>query len=130
MEIRAKERLSEKLDRYIEFTRVAEVEKDDMREAVSLLVEKGRSRSSIFMDNRWDTCACLLARGYSSVVELSNDYSLWPHSRIRCTDATGSWFPQISVDMVSRVVQTRSNCLHMMQANGLQMMSYKLTQLP
>lgn len=57
-EVRAKERLGVKLDRYIDFTRASEVEKEDMKEAVLLLVEK---------------------------VEISKDYSLWPHSRMQCT---------------------------------------------
>lgn len=40
-EIRAKERLSEKLDRYLDVVKVAEMERDDLREAVIALVKKG-----------------------------------------------------------------------------------------
>ena len=40
-ERRAKERLSEKLDRYVDEIRRAEAERDEMREVVSILVEKG-----------------------------------------------------------------------------------------
>jgi len=40
-ETHAKERLSDKLDRYIGFVQAAEVEKDDLRDAVVQLVEKG-----------------------------------------------------------------------------------------
>ena len=42
-EKRAKERLSEKLDRYLDEVKRAEAEKDEMREVVSILVEKGTS---------------------------------------------------------------------------------------
>jgi hypothetical protein len=44
-EANAKERLSGKLHRYIDFVREAEVEKDDLRDAVIQLVEKGGFRS-------------------------------------------------------------------------------------
>ena len=40
-ERRAKERLSEKLDRYLSEVRRADAERDEMREVVSILVEKG-----------------------------------------------------------------------------------------
>ena len=40
-EKRAKEKLSEKLDRYLDEVKRAETEKDEMREVVSLLVDKG-----------------------------------------------------------------------------------------
>ena len=40
-EKRAKERLSEKLDRYLDEVKRAEAEKDEMQEVVSILVEKG-----------------------------------------------------------------------------------------
>ena len=40
-EKRAKEKLSEKLDRYLDEVKRAEAEKNEMREVVSLLVEKG-----------------------------------------------------------------------------------------
>ena len=40
-ERRAKERLSEKLDRYLNEVRRADAERDEMREVVSILVEKG-----------------------------------------------------------------------------------------
>ncbi|KAF7969813.1 hypothetical protein HWV62_25934 [Athelia sp. TMB] len=39
-EVRAKERMSLKLDRYMDYTRSSEMEKEDMKEAVLLLVEK------------------------------------------------------------------------------------------
>lgn len=42
-ETRAKERLSDKLDRYIDVVQAAEMEKDDLRDAVNQLVEKGGS---------------------------------------------------------------------------------------
>ncbi|KAF8171509.1 hypothetical protein BJ912DRAFT_1082227 [Pholiota molesta] len=48
--------LREKLDEYIKVVRAAELERDDMRDAVLKLVEK---------------------------VETSNDYRTWPHSQIR-----------------------------------------------
>ncbi|KIM88483.1 hypothetical protein PILCRDRAFT_814379 [Piloderma croceum F 1598] len=57
-EIHAKTRLSDKLDRYINFVHAMETEKEDLRDAVVQLVEK---------------------------VEMSNNYSLWPHSHIRST---------------------------------------------
>lgn len=40
-ERRAKEKLSEKLDRYLDEVKRAEGERDEMREVVSILVEKG-----------------------------------------------------------------------------------------
>ncbi len=40
-EKRAKEKLSEKLDRYLDEVKRAEAERDEMREVVSILVEKG-----------------------------------------------------------------------------------------
>ena len=40
-EKRAKEKLSEKLDRYLDEVKRAEAEKNEMREVVSILVEKG-----------------------------------------------------------------------------------------
>lgn len=43
-ERRAKERLSEKLDRYVDEIKRAEAERDEMREVVSILVDKGASR--------------------------------------------------------------------------------------
>jgi hypothetical protein len=43
-ETQAKQRLSEKLDRYIDFVQAAEIEKDDLRDAVIQLVEKGGFR--------------------------------------------------------------------------------------
>jgi flagellar biosynthesis regulator FlaF len=42
-ETRAKERLSDKLDRYIDVVQAAEMEKEDLRDAVIQLVEKGGS---------------------------------------------------------------------------------------
>ncbi|KAM5544348.1 hypothetical protein V8D89_002008 [Ganoderma adspersum] len=54
-ERRAKERLSEKLDRYLSEVRRADAERDEMREVVSILVEK---------------------------VEACNDYSAWPYARM------------------------------------------------
>ena len=42
-ERRAKEKLSEKLDRYVDEIRRTEAERDEMREVVSLLVDKGVS---------------------------------------------------------------------------------------
>ncbi|CAA7269855.1 unnamed protein product [Cyclocybe aegerita] len=52
---RDRERLKAKIHRYAEVVRLAEEERDDMRDAVSKLIEK---------------------------VEISNDYSKWPHSQI------------------------------------------------
>ena len=40
-ERRAKERLSAKLDRYLDEVKRADTERDEMREVVSILVEKG-----------------------------------------------------------------------------------------
>ena len=40
-ERRAKEKLSEKLDRYLDEVKRADAERDEMREVVSILVEKG-----------------------------------------------------------------------------------------
>lgn len=40
-ETSAKERLSQKLDRYLDFVQTAEKEKDDLRDAVIQLVKKG-----------------------------------------------------------------------------------------
>ncbi|RDX47136.1 hypothetical protein OH76DRAFT_1406299 [Lentinus brumalis] len=54
-EKRAKEKLSEKLDRYLDEVKRAEADRDEMREVVSILVEK---------------------------VERCNDYSVWPYSRM------------------------------------------------
>ncbi|RPD58842.1 hypothetical protein L226DRAFT_265401 [Lentinus tigrinus ALCF2SS1-7] len=54
-EKRANEKLSEKLDRYLDEVKRAEAERDEMREVVSILVEK---------------------------VERCNDYSVWPYSRM------------------------------------------------
>ncbi|KII87034.1 hypothetical protein PLICRDRAFT_55093 [Plicaturopsis crispa FD-325 SS-3] len=55
---RTKDRLSDKLDRYITFVNTIEDEKDDMRDAVLKLVEK---------------------------VEQCSDYTQWPQSRMRIT---------------------------------------------
>ncbi|TBU45259.1 hypothetical protein BD309DRAFT_956527 [Dichomitus squalens] len=54
-ERRAKEKLSEKLDRYLDEVKRADAEKDEMREVVSILVEK---------------------------VEACNNYSAWPCARM------------------------------------------------
>ncbi|KAI1785151.1 hypothetical protein LXA43DRAFT_1118145 [Ganoderma leucocontextum] len=51
----AKEKLSEKLDRYLDEVKRADAERDDMRDVVSILVEK---------------------------VEACNDYSAWPYARM------------------------------------------------
>ncbi|EGN98694.1 hypothetical protein SERLA73DRAFT_181292, partial [Serpula lacrymans var. lacrymans S7.3] len=52
----AKERLSIKLDRYLDYVKAVETEKDDLKDAVEHLIQK---------------------------VEVSNDMSLWPFSRMR-----------------------------------------------
>ncbi|EJF60568.1 hypothetical protein DICSQDRAFT_181272 [Dichomitus squalens LYAD-421 SS1] len=57
-ERRAKEKLSEKLDRYLDEVKRADAEKDEMREVVSILVEK---------------------------VEACNNYSAWPCARMSLT---------------------------------------------
>jgi hypothetical protein len=44
-ETQAKERLSDKLDRYIDVFKIAELERDDLRDAVEQLIEKGGSGS-------------------------------------------------------------------------------------
>ena len=48
-EKRAKERLSEKLDRYLDEVKRAEAERDEMREVVSILVEKGVSPAELHL---------------------------------------------------------------------------------
>ncbi|KAF8160027.1 hypothetical protein B0H34DRAFT_705875 [Crassisporium funariophilum] len=63
---RTKNRLKDKLDRYIDVVKVAELERDDLRDAVLKLVEK---------------------------VELSNDYSKWPHSRIHLSSLAADSTP-------------------------------------
>jgi hypothetical protein len=56
-EIHAKRRLSDKLDRYINFVHAMETEKEDLRDAVVQLVEKG---GSVFMISKRE--AVLLLR--------------------------------------------------------------------
>ena len=72
-------RLNDKLLRYSAVVKMAELERDDMRDAVLKLVEKGGSRSSARM-------AILI---HPFLVELSNDYSLWPHSQMRLSRLAG-----------------------------------------
>lgn len=57
-EVRAKERLGVKLDRYIDFTRSSEIEKEDMKEAVLLLVEKGVCVLCSRMPHRRNESSC------------------------------------------------------------------------
>lgn len=73
-------RLKDKLLRYSAVVKMAELERDDMRDAVLKLVEKGGSRGSTNYNNFKSTCF---------VVELSNDYSMWPHSQIRLSSLAG-----------------------------------------
>ncbi|KAF8958673.1 hypothetical protein BDZ97DRAFT_1761909 [Flammula alnicola] len=61
--LRTRNRLQEQLDSYIKVVRAAELERDDMRDAVMKLVEK---------------------------VETSNDYCNWPHSQIRLSSLPDS----------------------------------------
>lgn len=75
----AKERLSKKLDQYLDFVRSVEAEKDDLRDAVTRLVEKGEPFVCFFS---------ILVHSFL-IVEISNDYSLWPHSRMRSTCLVG-----------------------------------------
>jgi hypothetical protein len=42
-EIRSKEKLSQKLDSYIDVVKRAEIERDDIRDAILQLIEKGGS---------------------------------------------------------------------------------------
>ena len=51
-ETHAKERLSKKLDQYLDFVRSVEAEKDDLRDAVIQLVEKGGSLVCFFPIDR------------------------------------------------------------------------------
>ena len=43
-ETKAKEKLSDRLDHYIDYVKAVESERDDLRDAVALLIEKGGSR--------------------------------------------------------------------------------------
>jgi hypothetical protein len=88
-ETHAKEHLSEKLDRYIDFVKSAEVEKDDLRDAVIQLVKKGEFAFTNIVSRRWDLDQCSFVHCLPLVVELSNDYSLWPHSRMRSANLVG-----------------------------------------
>lgn len=64
--MKGKKRAEEALKRYVGVVRSAEVERDDMRDAVMKLVEK---------------------------VQVSNDYSTWPHSRMQLSSLAGRLLP-------------------------------------
>jgi len=73
-ETHAKERLSEKLDRYIGFVQAAEVEKDDLRDAVVQLVEKGGFNLTFGQGKGERSIRLWILATCSRNV---NDYSLW-----------------------------------------------------
>jgi hypothetical protein len=84
--------LREKLDEYIKVVRAAELERDDMRDAVLKLVEKGVLRFQAGrMGFAWLYHYSFALLHAFVVVETSNDYRTWPHSQIRLSSLAG-WF--------------------------------------
>ena len=82
LEKRAKEKLSEKLDRYLDEVKRAEAEKNEMREVVSILVEKGTPLSLSgalagicqTQDHRsLSGMLCICIRGYWNICLGGND---------------------------------------------------------
>ena len=90
-ETRAKERLSDKLDLYVDVVKAAEIERDDLKDAVLQLVEKGGSGSFVLRRGivKMSAYSYRDSFNHSFVVELSNDYGLWPHSRIQIASHAG-----------------------------------------
>jgi hypothetical protein len=78
-ERQAKQRLSDKLDRYIDFVDAAQRERDDLLDAVNVFLEKGMSF----------TCRCFTFILLNAIVESSNNLSLWQCCRLSCTSVVG-----------------------------------------
>lgn len=88
--LQTEERLKGRLNRYGDIAQVAELERDDLRDAVIQLVEKGGSWTFCFGEYAVrDTIYLTRAAVSSSVVEMANDYTSWPRSRIELTSYLG-----------------------------------------
>ncbi len=91
----AKEKLSEKLDRYLNEVKRADGERDEMREVVSILVEKGVCYSSEVGSKRGPNIPSAHIRTLRlSVVEACNDYAALPYARMSLARPLGRFMLQ------------------------------------
>ena len=78
-------RLKAKLSRHFALVKAAEAERDDLRDAVLRLIEKGRFS---FWRRFWSAFVYPVVL----IVEASSDYSKWPRSQIQLSSLSGSLF--------------------------------------
>ena len=84
-------RLNVKLDRLVEYTQTVEEERDELREAVVALVEKGGSILTSILEFHGISYLVCLAHVLQLIVEGFNDLSPWPYSHIRLPDILGQF---------------------------------------